>query len=260
VNPGGEQPIPLSAVAQLKFGEGPSEIRRIDGQRVALIQANLGAGSLGGAVREIETALRTGLEWPADMRFRITGQNEEWERSEGSLYLALGLSLFLVYVIMAGQFESLLQPMIIMVTIPLAFIGTALGLWAMGTNLSIVVFLGLILLAGIVVNNAIVLVDYTNTLRSRGLDLRDAIVTAGAVRLRPILMTTATTVLGLLPMALGLGDGAEIRTPMSLTVIFGLMSSTILTLLIIPLVYSLVDGLRERLLGAATASPTVPTT
>jgi HAE1 family hydrophobic/amphiphilic exporter-1 len=256
VNPGTDRPIPLSAVAELRIGEGPSEIRRIDGQRVALVQANLGEGSLGGAVAQIEQTLDTAMTWPADVRYRITGQNEEWERSEGSLYLALALSLFLVYVIMAAQFESLLQPLIIMASIPLAFLGSVLGLAACGVNLSIVVFLGLILLAGIVVNNAIVLIDYANTLKQRGLSSHDAIVQAGTVRLRPILMTTATTVLGLLPMALGLGDGAEIRTPMALTVIFGLTSSTLLTLLVIPLIYDLIDRLRTVMTGnTSTAEP-----
>ena len=240
VNPGGEQPIPLSSVAELKIGEGPSEVRRTDGRRVALIQANIATGSLGGAVKQIQAVLQEKIQWPPGMTFFITGQNEEWERSKGSLYLALGLSLFLVYVIMAAQFESLLQPLIIMVTIPLAFFGSAAGLLLLDTNVSIVVFLGLIVLAGIVVNNAIVLVDYANTLRARGLNLREAVVQAGAVRLRPILMTTATTVLGLIPMALGLGDGAEIRTPMALTVIFGLASSTVLTLIVIPAIYYLV--------------------
>ena len=132
VNPGGAQPIPLSSVADLKIGEGPSEIRRVDGQRVALIQANLASGSLGGAVKQIQADLARANQWPADMTFAITGQNEEWERSQGSLYLALGLSLFLVYVIMAAQFESLLQPLIIMITIPLAFFGSAVGLLGAG--------------------------------------------------------------------------------------------------------------------------------
>jgi HAE1 family hydrophobic/amphiphilic exporter-1 len=260
INPGAERPIALSAVAELNLGEGPSEIRRIDGRRVALVQANLGDESLGGAVREIDQTLRSQIIWPADLRYRITGQNEEWERSEGSLFLALGLSLFLVYVIMAAQFESLLQPLIIMVSIPLAFFGSLLGLTLLGVNLSIVVFLGLILLAGIVVNNAIVLIDYANTLKQRGFGRREAIIQAGAVRLRPILMTTATTVLGLLPMALGLGDGAEIRTPMALTVICGLTSSTVLTLVIIPLVYYLLDGLRERVMGPAPGPEAEPET
>jgi HAE1 family hydrophobic/amphiphilic exporter-1 len=246
VNPGGEHPIPLSAVADLKIGEGPSEIRRVDGQRVALIQANIASGSLGGAVKQIREGLRGQIQWPPDMTFFITGQNEEWERSQGSLYLALGLSLFLVYVIMAAQFESLLQPLIIMITVPLAFFGAAVGLFLLNVSVSVVVFLGLIILGGIVVNNAIVLVDYTNTLRGRGLSLREAIVEAGGVRLRPILMTTATTVLGLVPMAFGLGDGAEIRAPMALTVMFGLTSSTLLTLIVIPTIYHLVEAAKER--------------
>jgi len=237
VNPGGAQPIALSSVADLKIGEGPSEVRRVSGKRVALIQANIAAGSLGGAVRQIQETLREKIQWPVNLSFSITGQNEEWERSKGSLYLALALSLFLVYVIMAAQFESLLQPLIIMITIPLAFFGSVVGLALLNTSVSIVVFLGLIVLAGIVVNNAIVLVDYANTLRGRGIPLREAVVQAGAVRLRPILMTTATTVLGLIPMALGLGDGAEIRTPMALTVIFGLTSSAVLTLIVIPSIY-----------------------
>ncbi|HAW02848.1 MAG TPA: acriflavin resistance protein, partial [Verrucomicrobiales bacterium] len=154
---------------------------------------------------------------------------------------AMGLSIFLVYVIMASQFESLIQPFIIMFAVPLAFVGSVLGLIVTHTSLSIVVFLGLIMLVGIVVNNAIVLVDYTNLLRARGIAPREAILTACSVRLRPILMTTATTVLGLLPMAIGLGDGAEIRTPMAIAVIFGLISSTILTLIVVPTIYHLLD-------------------
>ncbi len=240
VNPGGTTPIPLNAIAELNVGEGPSEIRRIDGKRVALVEANIGGGSLGAAVAEVEGVLRSGIDWPVYMDFVITGQNQEWERSRGSLYLALALSLFLVYVIMASQFESFIQPLIIMFSIPLAFVGTVVGLKLWGMNLSVVVFLGMIMLAGIVVNNAIVLVDYTNTLRGRGMGLQEAIVEAGCVRLRPILMTTATTVLGLAPMALGLGDGAEIRTPMAVAVICGLVTSTVLTLLMIPTVYYLV--------------------
>ena len=159
--------------------------------------------------------------------------------------------IFLVYVIMAAQFESLAQPLVIMFTIPLAFFGTLVTFWALSINLSIVVFLGMIMLAGIVVNNAIVLVDYINTLRARGIPRDEAIVTAGSVRLRPILMTTATTVLGLAPMALGLGDGAEIRTPMAIAVISGLITSTVLTLVVIPAIYALVDRARARLVGRA---------
>ena len=254
VNPGGERPIPLSSVAGVALAEGPSEVRRVDGRRVALVRANVGMGSLGGAVEEVEQALATQVDWPSDMTFYVAGQSQEWNRSRGSLLLALVLSVFLVYVIMAAQFESLVQPLVIMLTIPLAFLGTVATLWILDISLSVVVFLGMIMLAGIVVNNAIVLVDYINTLRHRGMERAEAIVTAGSVRLRPILMTTATTVLGLTPMALGLGDGAEIRTPMAIAVISGLLVSTVLTLLLIPSVYALMDRAREAALGPSPAT------
>ncbi len=246
---GNGRPIRLASVADVRLGEGPSEVRRIDGRRVALVRANIAAGSLGAAVDRIDSELRRRIELPADMTFFITGQSQEWERSQASLLLALALSVFLVYVIMAAQFESLIHPLVIMFTIPLAFLGTFLALTALRISLSIVVFLGMIMLAGIVVNNAIVLVDYINTLRRRGLSRDDAVVQAGTVRLRPILMTTATTVLGLTPMALGLGDGAEIRTPMAIAVISGLIASTVLTLLIIPTIYALLDRLQSGLWG-----------
>ena len=247
VNPGGERPIPLHAVADVAVGEGPSEVRRIDGKRVAVVEANLGAASLGRAVERIEEVLAAEIEWPSDMSFLVGGQSQEWQRSSASLWLALGLSVFLVYVIMAAQFESLLHPLVIMFSIPLAFFGTLVTVYLFDVNLSIVVFLGMIMLAGIVVNNAIVLVDYINRLRARGLPRRRAIVGAGLVRLRPILMTTSTTTLGLLPMALGFGHGAEIRTPMALAVIGGLVASSWLTLIVVPTVYEIVERLREAL-------------
>jgi len=252
VNPGGERPIRLSAVADVMLGEGPSEVRRVDGSRVALVQANLHRGSLSAAATSIREALRDEIAWPAQLGFDIRGQSEEWERSQRSLVLALGLSLFMVYVIMAVQFESLIHPLVIMITIPLAFVGTFLALKILGLNLSVVVFLGMIMLAGIVVNNAIVLVDYINTLRSRNVEKHEAIMTAGVIRLRPILMTTATTVLGLLPLALGIGDGAELRAPMAIAVISGLITSTALTLIVIPTIYSLLDGMVAWLAGART--------
>lgn len=260
INPQDETPIPLSAIAAVSLGEGPSEVRRVDSQRVGLVRANIASGSLGSAVTRIERALTEQIEWPADMTFFLAGQNQEWQRSQGSLWLALGLSIFLVYVIMAAQFESLLHPFVILFTIPLAFFGTVVTLWAMDISLSVVVFLGMIMLAGIVVNNAIVLIDYINILRRRGVPRDEAIVTAGVVRLRPILMTTATTVLGLIPMALGFGDGAEIRTPMAISVISGLTSSTVLTLFLIPSIYALFERTKDRLLGRETipAGPEEP--
>ncbi len=251
VDPEASRTVRLSSVADVRLGEGPSEVRRTDGRRVAVVRANLAPGaSLGTTVAAIQSRLDSRVQWPTDLTYDISGQNQEWERSKQSLWLALALSIFLVYVIMAAQFESLLFPLVIMFSIPLAFLGSFLTLGALGVNLSIVVFLGMIMLAGIVVNNAIVLVDYINILRRRGLTLDDAVTQAGAVRLRPILMTTATTVLGLIPMALGLGDGAEIRTPLALTVISGLVVSTALTLLVIPTIYVVVDRARSRVMNA----------
>ena len=240
INPEGEIPIPLEAVAEIQVGDGPSEIRRVDQQRAALISANIRGIDLGTASRNIDAALRL-LDYPSGFSYFVGGQNREMETSLRSLVFALSLAVFLVYIVMAAQFESMVHPLVIMFTVPLALIGVVAGLYAGGVALSVVVFIGLIMLAGIVVNNAIVLVDYINTLRRGGLEKTEAIIRAGRVRLRPIFMTTATTVLALLPMALGLGEGAEIRTPMALTVIVGLTSSTVLTLIVIPTVYSLLD-------------------
>jgi multidrug efflux pump subunit AcrB len=239
VNPGGEIPIPLSAVADIRVQEGPSEIRRIDQQRAALITANLDGLDLGGATRAIY-GIFDNISLPAEFSYRISGQNREMETSMKSLLFAMTLAIFLVYVVMASQFESLIHPFVIIFTVPLALFGVILALYAAGISISVMVFIGFIMLVGIVVNNAIVLIDYINTLRRRGMEKAEAILLAGKVRLRPILMTTMTTVLGLLPMALGIGEGAEIRTPMAVTVIAGLISATLLTLIVIPTIYSLV--------------------
>ncbi len=239
INPAGTVPIPLAAVADIRLERGPSEIRRIDQERVALVTANLKGRDLGSVSKDIQ-AIIDGLQLPPDFRVRIGGQQREMVTSFDSMKLAIGLAIFLVYLVMASQFESLVQPFIIMFTIPFAIIGVVLTLLVTQTPISVVVLIGLIMLAGIVVNNAIVLVDYVNQLRKQGLPKRDAIKQAGQVRLRPILMTTLTTVLGLLPMALGLGEGAELRTPMAVTVIGGLLMGTLLTLVVIPTVYDVI--------------------
>ena len=234
-------PVALESVADVRAVDGPAEIRRLDQERVAVISANLDGRDLGGVAEEIEATLAD-LPLPEGFTVSIGGQNEEMVRSFDSMKFALLLAVFLVYLVMASQFESLLHPLVIMFTIPLGLIGSALGLLATGTTISVVVLIGLIMLAGIVVNNAIVLVDYINRLRrDEGMEKFAAVLRAGEVRFRPILMTTSTTALGLLPMALGLGEGAEIRAPMAITVIGGLLVSTLLTLVLIPVVYTLMD-------------------
>jgi HAE1 family hydrophobic/amphiphilic exporter-1 len=240
VNPGASPAIPLSAVADISMSIGPSEITRIGQERVAVISANLNYGDLNEAVLAVQQHIDT-LKLPLNMQAKVAGQSEEMENSFQSLQFALALAIFLVYLVMASQFESLLHPLLILLTVPLACAGSIYGLYLSGTNISVVVFIGLIMLAGIVVNNAIVLIDRINQLRGSGLHKNAAIIEAAQSRLRPILMTTLTTSLGLLPMAIGLGDGAEIRTPMAVTVIYGLLFATLLTLFFIPVIYSLFD-------------------
>ncbi len=232
-------PIPLSAVATMSISRGPSEIHRLGRRRVAVVTANLAGRDLGSVTPDIEAQLR-GLTLPSNTTWELGGQNEEMATSYRSLQLAILLAIFLVYLVMAAQFESFLYPFIIMFTVPLALVGVVFGLGATGTPISVIAVIGAIMLAGIVVNNGIVLVDRINQLRRNEKDLFAAVRLAGAERLRPIVMTTTTTVLGLLPMALGLGEGAELRTPLAVTVISGLILSTLLTLVVVPVVYTLI--------------------
>lgn len=240
INPGNTPAITLATVADIRLATGPSEITRVGQQRVVIVSANLRFGDLGVAAADAQQILEK-INFPPNIQASVAGQSEEMNNSFSSLLWALALAIFLVYLVMASQFESLLHPLLILFTVPMACAGSIYGLFLTATNISVVVFIGLIMLAGIVVNNAIVLIDRINQLRISGLDKEDAIAQAAASRLRPILMTTLTTVLGLLPMAIGLGDGSEIRTPMAITVIFGLLFATLLTLFLIPILYSLFD-------------------
>jgi len=240
VNPESDKPVTLSAVATVKTALGPSEIRRIAQQRVAVITANLNYGDLATAGDEINSIIESTL-LPEGVYAQLSGQSEEMSSSFRSLVMALLLAVFLVYLIMASQFESLMHPFVILFTIPLAAIGTIWALYFTNTTVSVIVFIGLILLAGIVVNNAIVLIDLINQFREKGMEKTEAIIEAGKSRLRPILMTTLTTVLGLLPLAIGFGDGSELRAPMAITVIGGLTVATGLTLIVIPVVYAVFD-------------------
>lgn len=243
VNPGEIPAISLSSVADVSMSIGPSEISRVGQERVVLITSNLSFGDLGAAVVDAQEAINN-VKLPISLQANVAGQSEEMEASFESLLMALALAIFMVYIVMASQFESLLHPFLILFTVPMACAGSIYGLFLTGTNISVVVFIGLIMLAGIVVNNAIVLIDRINQLRAGGVEKTAAIIEAANSRLRPILMTTFTTVLGLLPMAIGLGEGSEIRTPMAITVIFGLGFATLLTLFLIPILYSLFDRKR----------------
>ncbi|MEO7915997.1 MAG: efflux RND transporter permease subunit, partial [Dokdonella sp.] len=255
VNPESEHPVTLDAVADVVSTVGPSEIHRADQVRVAVISANLRDIDLGTAVREVQK-LAADNPLGADVRLHIGGQGEELASSIRSLLFAFALAIFLVYLVMASQFESLLHPFVILFTIPLAIVGAVMALWLSRSPISVVVFIGMILLVGIVVKNAILLIDKVNQLREQGVAKREAIFQGTSSRLRPIVMTTLTALFGFAPLAFFGGDGAEVRAPMAITVIGGLLVSTLLTLVVIPVMYDLLDRSsdakwRERGLRAA---------
>jgi HAE1 family hydrophobic/amphiphilic exporter-1 len=254
VNPGSDFPVPLSAVADVKLAVGPAEVRRVSQERVAVISANLAQGDLGSAVESLHRIVER-VELPVGTTAFLSGQSEEMTASFQSLQFVLILAIFLVYLVMASQFESLIHPFVILLTIPLALIGAVWALWLTGTTVNVVAYIGLIMLAGIVVNQSIVLIDAVNQARERGMGKHEAIIEAGRLRLRPILITKLTTILGLLPMALGLGEGAEVRAPMAITVIGGVLLTTFLTLLVIPVVYSVLD---RKHYARAQAQPALP--
>ncbi len=240
VNPGSNRPVTLDSVAEVIATNGPSEIHRADQTRVAVVSANLRDIDLGGAVREVQDMVAK-QPLGAGVGMHIGGQGEELADSARSLIFAFGLAIFLVYLVMASQFESLLHPFVILFTIPLALVGAILALMLTGKPISVVVFIGLILLVGLVTKNAIILIDKVNQLREAGVPKREALVEGARSRLRPIIMTTLCTLFGFLPLAVAMGEGAEVRAPMAITVIGGLLVSTLLTLVVIPVVYDLLD-------------------
>ena len=241
-------PISLSSLADITIKEGPADIRRADQERAAIITANLAGRDLGSVISDIEREVGA-LSLPRDFSVEIGGQRREMSSSFDSLRFAILLAILLVYLVMAAQFESLLQPLIILFAVPFGLSGVIFILLVFGTSISVIVLIGVIMMAGIVVNNAIVLVDYINRLKRTGMDAAQAVLEASKVRLRPILMTTATTVLALMPMALSHGEGWEIRAPLALTVIGGLTFSTLVTLILIPSVYTAIYSRIKRKLS-----------
>jgi HAE1 family hydrophobic/amphiphilic exporter-1 len=220
----------------------PPAITRENRQRVVTVTSSLGDGvALGTVIAGISTFMAD-YDLPEDVYVDIGGSYEDQQESFGDMGILLLLIILLVYIVMATQFESFLYPLIIMITIFLAFPGVFFALWISGTSLSLMALIGAIMLVGIVVKNGIVMVDYTNLLRERGHTISQAVVAAGKSRMRPVLMTSMTTILGMLPMALGIGEGSELWQPMGVAIIGGLVFSTFLTLLVVPVMYSLFGG------------------
>ena len=223
----------------------PSEIKRLEQRRVIYVFADLFNRSQA-EVEGILTEYFESLELPEDYTIKLGGEAEERRESFKSLMFAMLMAILLVYMIMAAQFESLWQPFIIMFSVPLSMIGISTSLFITGTPVSVVAMLGVIMLAGMVVNNAIVLIEYINDLRAEGASIADAVERAAQIRFRPIIMTTLTTLLGLLPLALGIGEGSELRAPMAIVVMGGLLLSTALTLLVIPALYLITETWFEK--------------
>jgi len=240
------QQISLRNVVEVETKRGPQQIERRDRERIINVSGEVADRDLGSVIREARQALKT-IPVPRDFAINFTGDYEEQQKANRELMISIILALFLVYMVMAMQYESLRDPLIVMFSVPLAIIGVVLILILTNTTLNVETYIGLIMLGGIVVNNAILLVDYTNLLRRRdGMELMEAVKEAGRRRLRPILMTALTTIFGMLPMAIGLGEGSEVQAPLARTVIGGLTSSTFITLVFIPVVYSLIEQRRQE--------------
>jgi HAE1 family hydrophobic/amphiphilic exporter-1 len=240
--------VPLRELVRAREALGPVEIRRLDQIRTVTVFADIERGGVDEAVASARVALAD-LSPPRGLRVEIGGESEELQRSLGDLAFAFGLALLLVFMILAAEFESLAHPFVILLSVPLAAIGAVLSLWLAGLGWNTMSVIGIIVLVGIVDNDAIVKVDFINRMRAEGMAVREAILAAGRARLRPILMTTVTTLFGVLPMALGFGRGAELRQPLAVAIFGGLLTATVLTLVVIPVAYSLVEGARGKVRG-----------
>jgi HAE1 family hydrophobic/amphiphilic exporter-1 len=239
----GGRPVYVRDVAWVTPGLGPTQINRRNRQRVVTVTANLQPGAFAGNVNRLAAQALADLQVPG-VTVEFGGQAEQIAEAGGTFVFALGLGVVLVYILLAALFESTYTPFSIMLALPLAWVGGILALLATGKSLSLVSAIGFILLTGLVMKNSILLVDYTNTLRARGLERTEAVLRAGPTRLRPVLMTTLSVVLGSLPVALEFGKGSELRSPLAWAVIGGLTWSTLLTLVVIPVTYTLLDDLR----------------
>ena len=238
--------VPLGALVSYQRSATPAEINRQDLTREVVVSANLDGLPLGAAVSKVREAA-AGLKMAKGYRIVFSGEAEDMRESFGYMAEALLLAVILVYFVLSAQFESFISPLAIMLSLPLSLVGMAGMLFLTGDTINIMSLIGLIMLMGLVTKNAILLVDFAQVLRSRGMERREAIITAGRTRLRPIMMTTLAMIFGMLPLALGLGPGAEVRAPMARAVIGGLITSTLLTLLVVPVMYSWLDDLGNRL-------------
>jgi multidrug efflux pump len=248
--------VSLDNLVDLQETIGPSAIHRYNRMRSATISAQTPPGvALGEAVRRLETYLQDTL--PPDAEYELAGLSQIFEESFYYLSITVIFSIVFIYLVLAAQFESFLHPFTIMLSLPLATMGAFGGLWLAGLTFNVYAFIGVIMLLGLVTKNAILVVDYTNVLVARGRSAAEAAREAAAVRFRPVLMTAFSTVLGMLPIALGFGAGGEVRMPLGIAVAGGMFVSTVLTLIVVPVVYTLLAEVQSLLTGGR-ADPHAP--
>ncbi|MEZ0333587.1 MAG: efflux RND transporter permease subunit, partial [Gemmatimonadales bacterium] len=246
-----DQLIQMSAVTRVEEGVGPLRLNHFNRVRSFTLTANLAPGfTLGAAIDSLDALAAEVL--PAGSTTKLAGESRELDESGSSLYFAFGLALVVVFMVLAAQFESLLHPFTVLLSVPLAVTGALLALLVTGSTLNLYSQIGMILLIGLVTKNSILLVEYTNQLRERGLGTSDAVLESGRIRLRPILMTSVSTIISAVPVALGLGAGSISRRPLGYAIVGGVLFSTVLTLFVVPVAYVLLDGLRERLTRRTT--------
>jgi HAE1 family hydrophobic/amphiphilic exporter-1 len=240
--------VPLRELVQVRSTLGPTEVRREDQGRLVPVYADVASGGLEDALTQVHSVLAR-TPPPAGLRVEVGGENQEMRRSYRELGFAFGLALLLVFMILAAEFENFVHPFVVLFSVPMGLVGAVLALWVTGAGLNAMSLIGIVILAGIVDNDAVVKIDFINQMRREGLPLREAILAAGHARLRPILMTTVTTLLGVLPMSLALGRGAELRAPLAVAIFGGLVTSTALTLVVLPVIYEAVEEARARVVA-----------
>lgn len=237
--------VPLKELVKTRVGIGAGEITRVDQSRVVSVYADIARGGVNDAVSSIDSVLRT-VPATSGLHVTIGGESEELQRSFHALTFAFIVALLLVYMILAAEFESLLHPFIVLLSVPLGLVGAVYALWLTGSGLNTVSLIGMVVLVGIVDNDAVVKVDFINQMRARGMGIRDAVVAAGHARVRPILINTITAMLGLLPMALGIGAGGALQAPLAVSLLGGLFSATLLTLIVIPVAYEVAEEVKAQ--------------
>jgi HAE1 family hydrophobic/amphiphilic exporter-1 len=247
--PQGPVTVPLGQVATVSRELGPAQINHLDRERVINVEANTEGRPLSEVVGDITTRINENVRMPVGYQLSFGGDTEDQVEVFTRIIFALGVAVMLMYLILVVQFGSFLDPLAILLSLPLSLIGVVLGLWLAGSTLNLMSMIGIIMLMGIVAKNAILLVDFAKWGKERGLDRRQALIEAGAIRLRPILMTTFALIAGMLPVALGTGEGSQFRAPMGIAIIGGVVTSTLLTLLVIPTVWELLDEMRESFMG-----------